>query len=256
MKINPDNLQQKLEFSRKFGHFFRTPLSYLDSRNGKSEPRTEMVRAIFAKILNLGQEFISFAYYWGAGIKSAPGRPEQEFISYLNDFTLQFSEFFGKQSHRELAILTDTHATINCIPEDSWQIYFEKVTQRYRDSNRQFIFTSELWNKAGKDIKREKRIADGMHGPYMIEKDIIERWARKHFYGPPEETRLAAKRYYRYNMIEKELIETYYPDYFFISWNSSKLDPVMPSSLPILHLHVDSRETDADKPWFVSDDAD
>jgi hypothetical protein len=246
------SFERKQEFSRIFGHFFRTPLAYEQGRN-----RPDIVGQIFQAVSCLGTNPISFVYYWGVGTKSRPGRPEDEFVNYLDRFTKEFCDYFGKQPHFELCVLTDTHAAVNRVEQDLSTSYFQQVRDRYMSYCRSFEFASELWRSNGKNFQREDLLANGLGASLWRSLDfsqLLEEMAFRHFNGSPEEVSSAAKRYYRYNLVERQLVETQYPDHFFISWNSPILDPLFPSALPILHLHIDNRESDSDKPWFASND--
>lgn len=244
--------EEKQKFSRAFGPYFRTPLTFEATKHGP-----DVVGQIFRAMSQLREGTPGFVYYWGVGTKPMPGRPEEDFVNYLERFTTTFCEYFGRTAHFEVAILTDTHAGINSIPEEISRSYFADVRKRYERYNRAFEFASNLWRRASKDQEREDLLARGILSSQWKSLEfagLLEGMASRHYLGSPEKVSLAAKRYYRYNLIERQIVETLYPECFFVSWNSPELDPLFPNAMPILHLHVDARETDAEKPWFAEND--
>ena len=71
------------------------------------------------------------------------------------------------------------------------------------------------------------------------------RWYRGE--GSPEE---GARRYYDMNMVEKQVIELFFPSSIFATFNGREHRDLFPDKLPIFFMYSLKRGTSV-KPWFL-----
>ena len=74
------------------------------------------------------------------------------------------------------------------------------------------------------------------------------RWYRG--VGTPEQ---GAWDYYKMNMVERQVIELFFPGSIFVTFNGSDHRELFPNKLPIFYMYSLKRGF-GDKPWFLTED--
>jgi hypothetical protein len=187
---------------------------------------------------------LAFVLYWGRGPRAHMAAPEHQCLDFLAALADRVRSRHGPGAEVTI-ICTDTHAELNGHPPWSTRRYFEEVQREAGERGFRARLLSDLVAWA------EDRIDRG-HALERPSPEILRSLtasAAKWYAGPlsPEE---GARLYYQANMIEKQAVETAFPDAIFVTFNGSELRPLFPDRMPIFYMYSVRRGV-AVKPWFM-----
>jgi L-tyrosine isonitrile synthase len=190
---------------------------------------------------------ISFAQYWGKGLRPTLATPELVCLDFLDSMISRIGEIYEPGSDFTL-VFTDTHAALNGHSQASIHSYFQDLALATRRHRFKICLLSSLMN------------APGLQPDGMLERQVppaevlaeLRTSATKWFKGEgsPEE---GAIRYFQANMVERKVMERAFPRSIFISFNGSRLRSLFPDALPIFYM-FSLRHGISDKPWFLPPD--
>ncbi|NJO32568.1 MAG: hypothetical protein HC869_04960 [Rhodospirillales bacterium] len=191
----------------------------------------------------LRQQPLSFVLYWGKGPRSKIAEPDIQCLDYLGSLCARIKSIYAKGALISL-VLTDTHATLNGHPEGETAEYHGEIACEARKRGFEHYALGELTAAAGELVKAEDcpspsaEILEQLAGSAM-------RWYRGA--GAPED---GARRYYKMNMMEKKVMELFFPSSVFATFNGSEHRELFPDRLPIFYMYSLRRGTSV-KPWFL-----
>jgi L-tyrosine isonitrile synthase len=188
------------------------------------------------------QEPLSFVLYWGKGPRSDIESYDLQCLDYLGTMAARVQGAYGRGAAFSL-VLTDTHATLNGHPAQQITNYFAQVEQEAGRRGFDSYLLSELTQAAGRSV----RMLESQPSEETLQQLVRSamRWYRGE--GTPEE---GAKRYYDMNMVEKQVIELFFPSSVFVTFNGREHRDLFPDKLPIFFMYSLKRGTSV-KPWFL-----
>ena len=188
------------------------------------------------------QEPLSFVLYWGKGPRTDIESYDLQCLDYLASLATRVQAAYGRGAAISL-VLTDTHATLNGHPAQHITRYFEQVEREACKRGFDCYLLSELTEAAGRGLR-----SDGSEPCEETLRALVRsamRWYRGE--GTPEE---GARRYYDMNMVEKQVIELFFPSSVFVTFNGREHRDLFPDKLPIFFMYSLKRGTSV-KPWFL-----
>jgi L-tyrosine isonitrile synthase len=185
---------------------------------------------------------IRLVLYWGKGPRDLPGPPETQCFAYLAQCRSRIAA-----AHNEgvliTLILTDTHARLNGHSEQQIVQYFSRINRSASEIGFETCLLSDIVDRYGST-------SDGdLHPDPQLLTALRESAAK--WYGGDLDPTEAALRYYGMNMTERRAVEQAFPESIFVTFNSSKMRPLFPDSLPIFYMYSMKKGV-AVKPWFVA----
>jgi hypothetical protein len=188
------------------------------------------------------QEPLSFVLYWGKGPRSEIQSCDVQCLDYLALLTARVKSTYGRGAAVSL-VLTDTHASLNGHPAHQVTSYFAEIERAAQTRGFDCYLLSELTEAAGRSVRVEDCEPSEETLAELVRSAM--RWYRGE--GTPEE---GAKRYYDMNMVEKQVIELFFPSSIFVTFNGREHRDLFPDKLPIFFMYSLKRGTSV-KPWFL-----
>lgn len=189
---------------------------------------------------------IPFMMYWGKGLRPLLAAPEYKCLDYLASMLARIKECYGPGASMAL-VFTDTHAKLNGHSPSSIQSYYNDLYHAARQRG----FTVQMLSTMMAEVELpEPNAAEEMPSPELLASLSVSaaKWFRGE--GTPQE---GAIRYYRANMLERQVIEQKFPRSIFVTFNGSILRPLFPRTMPIFYMYS-LRHGVSDKPWFLPPD--
>ena len=199
----------------------------------------------FAMRAVLRQEPVSFVLYWGKGPRSKIADPDIQCLDYLASLAARVKRVYDKGALISL-VLTDTHATLNGHLEREIADYHGDVAVEARKRGFEHYALSELTAAAGEVVRTEDCPTPSAEILHQLAGSAM-RWYRGE--GTAED---GARRYYKMNMVEKKVVELFFPSSIFITFNGSDHRELFPDQLPVFYMYSLRRGTSV-KPWFLPD---
>lgn len=187
------------------------------------------------------QEPIRFVLYWGKGPRSEIAAPEIQCLDYLGSLAARVRATYAPGAVFEL-VLTDSHALLNGHAPAVLDAYFAQVRREASQRGFPCHLLGALTQAAAVDpASIDETVPDAA---ISLLAHSAKRWYRG------EGTTLdGAARYYKLNMIEKQVMERAFPDSVFVTFNGSDQRELFPDGMPIFYMYSTKRGT-AVKPWF------
>jgi hypothetical protein len=188
------------------------------------------------------QQPLSFVFYWGKGPRSEVESYDTQCLDYLASFAARIRSSYAMGAAISL-VLTDTHAALNGHPPHEMARYFSEVETEAQKRAFDCYLMSELTQAAGRGIR-----ADDSEPSDEVLQQLARsamRWYRGA--GTPER---GAREYYAMNMLEKRVIEHFFPASIFATFNGREHRELFPDSLPVFYMYSLKRGTSV-KPWFL-----
>lgn len=184
---------------------------------------------------------IPFVLYWGKGSRSECAAPERECFAYLASLARRVADVYqpGVMFH---VVYTDTHARLNQHDERSIESYYISVVAAARTIPSTCHRLSLLVSSYSPGSKAIELPASDVI-------DRLERCAAKWYNGEGAAID-GATRYFEANMIEKQAIQSCFPDTVFLTFNGSEFRQLFPDDMPIFSMYS-VRKGVAVKPWFM-----
>jgi hypothetical protein len=185
---------------------------------------------------------VSFVLYWGKGPRSEVESYETQCLDYLASMAARIKAAYPMGAAVSL-VLTDSHATLNGHPVQEMTRYFGQVEAEAEKRGFDCYRLVELTEAAGRGIR-----VDSSEPTEEVLQQLAKsamRWYRGT--GSAED---GAKRYYAMNMVEKRVIEHFFPASIFATFNGRECRDLFPDTLPIFYMYSMKRGTSV-KPWFL-----
>lgn len=200
----------------------------------------------FATRAVMRQEPLSFVLYWGKGPRCDVESYDLQCLDYLSSLVARVRAVYGRGAAISL-VMTDTHANLNGHTAEHITSYFAQIEHEAGKRGFDCYLLSELTQAAGRGIATP----DCQPSEETLEQLVRSamRWYRGE--GSPEE---GAKRYYDMNMIEKQVIQLFFPSSIFVTFNGREHRDLFPDQLPIFFMYSLKRGTSV-KPWFLPEPA-
>jgi hypothetical protein len=141
-------------------------------------------------------------------------------------------------------VLTDTHAALNGHPAQEIANYFTHVEHEARKRGFDCYLLGELTEAAGHMAGAEDCQPPSDDTLQRLASSAM-RWYRGE--GTAED---GARKYYRMNMVERRVIEHFFPLSIFVTFNGREHRDLFPDKLPIFYMYSLRRGTSV-KPWFL-----
>lgn len=185
---------------------------------------------------------VSFVLYWGKGPRSEVEGYDTQCLDYLASMAARIKAAYPMGAAVSL-VLTDTHATLNGHPVQEMTRYFSQVEAEAEKRGFDCYRLGELTEAAGRGMRVET-VEPTQEVLQQLAKSAM-RWYRGA--GSAED---GARRYYAMNMLEKRVIEHYFPASIFATFNGRECRDLFPDTLPIFYMYSMKRGTSV-KPWFL-----
>jgi L-tyrosine isonitrile synthase len=235
---------------RRFPQQPVSPERVLRSFNTRSFKRErpdhpELMLKIISGAIGL-QQPVPFVLYWGKGFRDALADPELQCLDFLASMRSRIAETY-KPGTKITLVFTDTHAALNGHSSAGIEAYFGDLERAARQRGFAICRLGALVEQAPPDLEQpaDTDLPQGLLAQLVIS---AAKWFRGS--GSPEE---GAIRYYRANMIERQVLERAFPRSIFITFNGSELRPLFPERMPIFYMYS-IRHGVSDKPWFLPSD--
>jgi hypothetical protein len=185
---------------------------------------------------------VSFVFYWGKGPRSEVEHYDTQCLDYLASLAARVKTAYPMGAAISL-VLTDTHASHNGHPAQLITKYYTSVEAEAVKRGFECYLLSELTDMAGRGLA-----VDGAEPSEEILETLYrsaERW-----YRGGASTLEGARQYYAMNMVERRVIEHFFPSSIFASFNGRESRALFPDKLPIFYMYSIKRGTSV-KPWFL-----
>lgn len=213
----------------------------------REQPSDVALLSKFVERAVLRREPLSFVLYWGKGPRSTVEGYELQCLDYLASLADRVSDAYHGGASMKL-VMTDTHAELNGHAKENVARYFGEVAEAASQRNFTCYLLADLCAAAAPHIGSvEEELPTGETLENLARSAM--RWYRGD--GTPEQ---GARRYYAMNMVERRVIEHFFPSSIFVTFNGNELRPLFPKRLPIFYMYSLKRGT-AVKPWFLPDPA-
>jgi len=207
--------------------------------------RKEAMLGVIARAI-AAQEPVPFVMYWGKGLRPLLAAPEYACLDYLVTMLKRVGERYRPGAKMTL-VFTDTHAALNGHSQESIETYCADLDAAARSRGFEVCRLGALMKAS--DIKADAVLADHPSEELLAGLAVsAAKWFRGE--GTTEE---GALRYFRANMVERQVLEQAYPHAIFVTFNGSSLRPLFPESMPIFYM-FSVRHGTSDKPWFLPPD--
>jgi hypothetical protein len=184
---------------------------------------------------------VGFVLYWGKGFRRNLADEDIQCLEFLRTLGRRVGETHGPGAAFTL-IFTDTHAELNGHSDIDVAQYFSDVEQAAATRGFSTCILSQIVATKG-----DMNIVADEPDPELLEK--LQACATRWYRG--DGTAIAgAKKYYEMNMIEKNAVQTAFPDSIFVTFNGSEMRQMFPERLPIFYMYSLRRGTSV-KPWFL-----
>lgn len=209
----------------------------------REQPSDPLLLSRFVTQAVMRQEPLSFVLYWGKGPRSEVDSPDIQCLDYLASLASRVKGVYPHGARISL-ILTDTHATLNGHPASTITSYFTDVEREARKRGFECYLLGELTEAAVGAVAVEDGTPPSEATLQRLASSAM-RWYRGE--GTPEE---GAKRYYRMNMVEREVVQLFFPSSIFVTFNGRDCRDLFPQKMPIFYMYSLRRGTSV-KPWFL-----
>ena len=189
---------------------------------------------------------LSFVLYWGKGPRSNIANPDLQCLDYLASMADRVKTVYRDGCLINL-VLTDTHATLNGHSSQNITSYFTQVEQEAGNRGFESYLLSELTETAGRAIN----VSDFPDPSEQTIRQLTESAMR--WYRGTESVEQGALDYFKMNMVERQVIELFFPGSIFVTFNGSDHRELFPEKLPIFYMYSLKRGFGV-KPWFLTDD--
>jgi hypothetical protein len=188
------------------------------------------------------QQPVSFVLYWGKGPRSAVESYDTQCLDYLASLAARVEAAYPMGAAVSL-VLTDTHAALNGHRPHEVTQYFTEVETEAHKRGFDCYLLGELTEAAGRGIRVES---------CEPSEEILQQLARSamRWYRGDGTAEQGARDYYRMNMLEKRVIEHFFPASIFATFNGREHRDLFPDSLPVFYMYSLKRGTSI-KPWFL-----
>ena len=209
----------------------------------REQPSDPLLLSRFVSQAVMRQEPLSFVLYWGKGPRTDLDSPDIQCLDYLASLASRVKAVYPDGAKVSL-ILTDTHATLNGHPAATINRYFTDVEREARARGFECYLLGELTESAGNFVEIEN-CPSPSDDTLRLLADCAMRWYRGE--GTAEE---GARRYYRMNMVEREVVQLFFPSSIFVTFNGRDCRDLFPRKMPIFYMYSLRRGTSV-KPWFL-----
>lgn len=192
-------------------------------------------------LLNQPAYFLS---YWGVGAKTQTGQPEHDALQFQHEWQHQLQAILGLEICMEY-IMTDTHAQINHVPDESAQTYMGEALQLLMTSGFRVFRMSELLLKSGVVGCEDGDPSLWDSVPQRLRNELEHRAHERCMGGDPI---IAARRYFAQNLRESAALLALFPNRIFVTYQLATMDRMLPL-LPCIHTYVGLNQN-VRRPWF------
>lgn len=186
--------------------------------------------------------------FWGVGPKTQANWADEatgEFLARLNE---EIRTIYPPGIKFTFIIAT-LHGIHNGINSETIKSYSKSIESIFKKYNFKFIYLDPLWKKYHISFKKVDKILEQQPRRWWsnIENhEVIEINAKKR--NKRLKYKIAAKKYYLFRNLEKEMFEKEFPTSIFFAFADSILRNIFPK-MPTLYFY--SRKGWSDAPWFV-----
>lgn len=214
----------------------------------REQPSDPLLLSRFVTQAVMRQEPLSFVLYWGKGPRTELDCPDIECLDYLASLVSRVKAVYPHGARISL-IMTDTHATLNGHSAANIARYFTEVEREARARDFECYLLGELTESAGNFVEVENG--------QMPSEDTLRRLANSamRWYRGEGTAEEGAKKYYRMNMLEREVVQIFFPSSIFVTFNGRDCRDLFPRKMPIFYMYSLRRGTSV-KPWFLPPPAD
>jgi acyl-CoA synthetase (AMP-forming)/AMP-acid ligase II len=218
-------------------------------RSQPSDP--DAVRATLSAAYLQGEP-VRFLSYWGCGKRDAIADVDKAALDRLAEY-LQSANFVEQAHCKLLIMLNDIHSTVNEIPRDRFESYYDQIEVYARSSGATTIRQSDAWRDAGLNLDQiideasDARF-DETWNRFPLREQLLSQ-AEKHFNGGHAER--GARRYVLACLTEAPAFAAQFSSHIFITYNGPEMDACLPG-LPKLYIYS-WKKGKTEKPWFVDE---
>lgn len=188
------------------------------------------------------REPVSFVLYWGKGPRTDIEHYDTQCMDYLATLAGRVKASYPAGAAMSL-VLTDTHATHNGHSAHAITKYFTAIEAEADKRGFDCYLLSDLTEAAGRGLRVDS--AEPTEEVLHTLMRSAERW-----YRGGGSTLEGARAYYAMNMLEKRVIEHFFPSSIFATFNGRECRALFPDALPIFYMYSLKRGTSV-KPWFL-----
>jgi len=185
---------------------------------------------------------VSFVLYWGKGPRIDLEHYDTQCMDYLAALAGKVKAAYPMGASMSL-VLTDTHATHNGHSAHAIAKYFSAIETEAEKRGFDCYLLGDLTEAAGHGLRVDS--AEPTEEVLQTLARSAERW-----YRGGGSTIEGARAYYAMNMLEKRVIEHFFPSSIFATFNGRESRPLFPDALPIFYMYSLKRGTSV-KPWFL-----
>ena len=189
---------------------------------------------------------IRFLIYWGIGYKKEFDIVDHQAIEYQKKIIIDISEILNLDYVVQY-IITDTHATINNIPQTTVHSYIESAKKNLQSYKYNTMLMSSLLKKY--HIPEIKKLIDSYNIEHILNnasyKSLLDGLVKQSQKYPIMGNSLD---YLKSNIIENSIIEEEFSEYIFITYSAPETKLLLPN-LPKLYTYV-NKDKQIKRPWF------
>lgn len=187
--------------------------------------------------------------YWWMGARHVPWKYEDACFQNLQKTFEEISGIYEPWTSLSL-IFCDTHMEINGFSEDHRISYLQVLIPMATSYGWQVTCMSEFTTLSLKDFhtKVREKVKDFPIPEWLQEKLLISASRRP----IRDDFQAAAEEYWTVNVLEREIIEQFFSNQIFLTFNDSKDDILFSDTLGILHWYP-IKKGRTDKPWFLEE---
>jgi hypothetical protein len=185
---------------------------------------------------------VSFVLYWGKGPRNDLEHYDTQCMDYLVALAGKIKAVYPMGASMSL-VLTDTHARHNGHSAQVIARYFTAIEAEADKRGFDCYLLGELTEAAGRGLRVDS--TEPSEEVLQTLSRSAERW-----YRGGGSTLEGARAYYAMNMLEKRVIEHFFPSSIFATFNGRECRALFPDALPIFYMYSLKRGTSV-KPWFL-----
>lgn len=179
-------------------------------------------------------ERLGFALFWGCGVEGEVGDAERESILFFEDLKRRIDGVYGNGTAFVL-LLSDTHATVNGVPDATQHTYFHGIEELARGTF-DFLYLSSLNTVPVQESNLGAKWEE--MSPHLI-RSARETYSHRQF-------DKKAREYFRVRMSEKRLLEERFGGFIFIHFGRDELIGLSPE--PAVSLRIN--RSGSHPPWI------
>lgn len=208
----------------------------------REQPSDPALLAQFVGRAVMRRQPVSFVLYWGKGPRTAIEHYDAQCLDYLASMAERVRSTYAMGAAVSL-VLTDTHAAHNGHPAHAITAYYTAIEAEAARRGFDCYLLSELTEAAGRGLA----VDNAEPSPEMLQ--YLARSAERWYRG--DGTAIdGARSYYALNMLEKRVVEHFFPASIFVTFNGRECRALFPDRLPIFYMYSLKRGTSV-KPWFL-----